>query len=121
MKNTIDAIVLMYSGNEDLCWYQSFLYGIEEESVPIRCINAEDAEDVNEYDALAMARVASKNSVFEIGVGVDHENIIVRHRLQKEDEYLFKVSRGEADEKIRIQGHNTARIIKKLPLFLDND
>lgn len=133
IKNTIDAIVLVYSDNvrhekhevrqlsntADSCWHQDFLYGIEEESVPIKCINSKDIDDIKEPDALAMAKVASKCSVFEIGVGVDCESIIVRHRLQGEDDYLFKISRDASDEEVRIQGHNTARIIKKLPLFLD--
>ena len=135
MRNTIDAIVLIYSdsikyGNhekeddlnyKEVWWHQNFLYGMEEEGVPIRCINAMDIEEINKYDALTMARNASSYSAFEIGVGVDAEKIIVRHRVQNDDEYLFVVGIRDDDKQIRIQGQNTARIIKKLPLFLDND
>lgn len=113
-----DGIVLVYSGTE--CWYENFLYGIEEESVPIYCISAESEEDIKEYDALAMATFASKHSVFEIGVGVDRDNIVIRHRLQKESAPLLDVGRNDDEEIIRLQGNNVARIVKKLPLILDD-
>lgn len=114
-----EGIVLVYSGAE--CWYESFLHGIEEESVPIYCIAAESEEDIKEYDALAMATFASKYSVFEIGVGVDRDNIVIRHRLQKESAPLLDVSRNNDEEIIRLQGNNVARIVKKLPLILDDE
>lgn len=117
--NTIDGIVLIYSKGAD--WYQSFLHGIEEEGVPVQRIAAENEEEIREYDALALAKVASKYSVFDIGVGIDDQKIAIRHRLQSEETPLLEVSSRDEEEIIRLQGHNTARIIRKLPLFLDDD
>lgn len=116
---TIEGIVLIYSKGAD--WYQSFLHGIEEESVPVHCVAAENEDEITEYDALSLAKVASNYSVFEIGVGIDDQRIAIRHRLQSEDSPLLEVSRTDDEEIIRLQGHNTARIIRKLPLFLDDD
>lgn len=117
--DTKEGIVLIASCEE--CWYESFLHGIEEESVPIYCISAENEEDIIEYDALAMATFASKYSAFEIGVGADNEKIVIRHRLQKESTPLLDIDKEDGEEIIRIQGSNAARIVKKLPLFLADE
>lgn len=116
---TKEGIVLIYSTSE--CWYESFLYGIEEEGVAIHCIEAAGEEAVEKYDALTMATLAAGYSVFEIGVGVDKDSVVIRHRLQKETEPLLEVNRKAGNEIIRLQGSNTARLVKKTPLFLNDE
>lgn len=117
---TKDGLLLLYSFEETTPWYEHFLYGVEEEGIPIYCIDSKK-EDLPVCDAIALAKVSAHYSCFDLGIGADERELVVCHRLQNNDIPLIKILRsGECHERMRRAGHNTARIIKSVPLILDD-
>lgn len=114
----MEGLVLIHTGQDNHKWYEEFFYGIEEEGVPIFNLSVEDVEELKAIDPYEMAVYATQYSVFELGIGADDKEIVVRHRLQRDALPLMKCTKDDNAEAIRILGTNTARIIKKLPLIL---
>ena len=114
-----DGLLLLYSTEEIKPWYEDFFYGVEEEGVPIYCVNSSD-EALTDRDALCLAKLSAHYCCFDLGIGADEDELVIRHRLQSDDAPLFSVSRNTAKSAgIRRAGHNAARIIKSVPLILD--
>lgn len=112
-----DGLLLLYFGQEDPPWYKEFFYGVEEEGLPLHCLDGR--EESPGSDALSLANTAARFCCFELGIGADSEQLILRHRLQRDEAPLLLVSRKEGKDAIRQMGHNAARIVKSAPLILD--
>lgn len=124
MINKLDALeglLLLFSTEETNItepWYKDFLYGIEEEGIPLYCVDSKE-ECLQEQTATCLANTSACYCCFDLGIGVDDKSLIIRHRLQKNTEPLLQIFRKDAtSNEIRQLGHNTARIIKSLPLIL---
>lgn len=112
-----DGLLLLFSAKEEEPWYREFLYGVEEEGIPIYCIDGRE-ECGADRSALSLANSAAQLCCFDLGIGADEERLLLRHRLQKDEAPLLQVSRKDTGEAIRRMGHNAARIIKSDPLIL---
>lgn len=121
-RNRLDAkegLLILFSTEETDVWYEEFLYGVEEEGLPLFFVSNKQ-ETLSKDDALSLAETAAYYSCFGLGIGIDADKLIVRHRLQKDAAPIFVLDRETDNSKtIRVTGHNAARIIKSLPLMLD--
>ena len=117
----MEGLVLLYTGKDQKNWFDGFYYGVEEEGVPVFSINVDEEEDLSLGTAFEMAEFAAQHSVFDIGLGADAHEIILRHRQQKDGEPLLKCTKDDDPQTIRVLGTNAARMIKRLPLILDSD
>lgn len=114
-----DGLLLLFSQPEEEPWYKEFLYGVEEEGIPLYCLDGREEASCGS-DALSLANTAARFCCFELGIGADQDLLILRHRLQKNEAPLLWISRESGEEAaIRQLGHNAARIVKSAPLILD--
>lgn len=85
-------------------------YGIEEEGIPyiIRVSEEKRLED--------LARLASKDSQLDVGIGIDEELLAgIYHDKLPEDHLLFRSELLLDSEKARKLGVNAARLVKGIP------
>jgi hypothetical protein len=84
--------------------------GMEEECVPSRTVEVEDAP------AVSLAHAAAQASTLNVGVGIDSAgNICVHHAKLPPEEPALTGSPPTA----RLLGHNAARLVSGKPLKLD--
>ena len=116
--DTKEGLLLFFSTEEAEFWFEEFLYGVEEEGLPLYLMNSRK-ENIAEQDSVSLANMAAYYCCFDLGIGVDKDKLVIRHRLQKDKDPLLELDRKSASrKKIRRMGHNAARIIKSDPLML---
>ncbi len=87
--------------------------GVEEESVPF-----EYAYFDND-DAIALSYRAARDSILEVGIGVDSiGNFCIHHKSLFEKSPLFTINYRLDKEKVRSMGSNSARLVKGTPFIL---
>lgn len=89
---------------------QALCLGIEEEAIPF------EAAEVSGQDAAALAWQASHASRLEVGLGLDHDRLVLHYAKLREDQPLFSIPARAPDYDIRAIGANAARLVKRLPL-----
>lgn len=85
-------------------------YGIEEEGIPyiIRISDEKRLED--------LARLASKDSQLDVGIGVDEDLMAgIYHDKLPEDHLIFRTRLSDETGFARILGVNAARMVKGIP------
>lgn len=93
----------------DISRFHEVLWGIEEEEVPYRI------QEKEHVDAQQMAYEACEASKLGVGVGIDHENIVLHYVKLKKKEPLYKISTESSRELMRVLGVNGARLVKGIP------
>ena len=88
--------------------------GVEEESVPCEIFRFE------EDDCVSMAYRAARESVLEVGIGVDCSGCLsVHYRKLPEDSPLFRIDYMGEFSRIRSVCSNAARLVKGTPFILE--
>ena len=87
--------------------------GVEEESIPYEVVFTDLGE------AVSMAYQAAKESVLQVGIGIDQSNMVAVH-FQKlpEGEPLFLVNGSRDKGEVRSISSNAARLVKGTPFIL---
>lgn len=84
-------------------------YGMEEEAIPFEVITG------TEQEAVALAWEASRASRLEVGLGLDHDLLVLHFGKLDRDKPLFKISARSPQTDVRALGANAARLVKKIP------
>ena len=103
--------VLIARGNARHPSLLQVLYGIEEEQVPVS-ITETDGESVEK-----MAYEAAERSKLEVGIGMDAAgNFALHHKKLEIHSPYIRLPKRSSDERARIFGNNSARLVKRMPL-----
>jgi hypothetical protein len=102
-------------------FYEWIAIGAEEEGIPCRLADAEEADD--EADAAALAHAAAQNSRLDVGIGVASGQVAVqvRHMPAERPVIVSKVEEARARHVCRSAGSNAARLVIGTSLRLDEE
>ena len=114
-KEKIGVNIFYFSGiklNEIL---QNIFWGIEEEEIPYIL------QESSERDGKILGNMASKNSKFQVGIGIGENCITLYHEKLDVDKPLFIYSIESSTDVLRALGINGARLIKGNPFIFPED
>ncbi len=118
MMEKKDGLLLFTAPGLQEIWFEAFLLGVEEEGIPLYIHDSREAGGLG-LSARQLADLAALGCCFDLGVGVDGEELAVRHRLQLDEAPLLLCRRCSLQPGgPRLAGHNSARLIKGIPLIL---
>ncbi len=89
--------------------YVDLLWGIEEEGIPYQVVIFE------QYNSKELASKASDASKLNVGIGIDHENIVLHYEKLSPYDPLFIIDFNSHSFVLRELGETAARLVKKVP------
>ncbi len=108
---TIKVFVSSLFSNEKVLL--DVISGVEEESIPLEV----EIKDID--DGVLLAYEGARQSVLDVGIGVDSKGTIaVHYKTLEKDAPLFKIDYNFDKDKIRSTCSNSARLVKGVPFIL---
>ena len=89
------------------------LYGIEEEGLPV-------VIESHNGTHMLLADLASRNSAFSVGIGIDDEAIVLTYKNIPAHQFIYRLSGySQYPDSLRTLGVNAARLVKGNPFVFD--
>lgn len=106
VSEAVPSIVVYNGGAPEEALYEC-LYGIEEEGIPYRLVEASFS------DPVAQAHEAARQSILEVGIAVDGQGAVVHNSRLPLDRPILQGAGA-----LRAYGVNAARMVKGVPFVL---